>query len=37
MLEGRAVSGRDIDRANGHKLPAPFPITLWPPREPAAR
>jgi imidazolonepropionase-like amidohydrolase len=37
MLEGRAVAGREIDGANPRKLLAPFPITLWPPREPAAR
>jgi len=36
ILEGRAVAGREIDRANGRKSPTPYPITLWQPREPAA-
>jgi imidazolonepropionase-like amidohydrolase len=36
MLEGRAVAGREIDLSNGRKLPAPFPVTLWQRREPAA-
>jgi hypothetical protein len=37
MLEGRAVAGRAIDRSNRPKSPAPFPVTLWQPREPARR
>jgi imidazolonepropionase-like amidohydrolase len=37
MLEGRAVAGRAIDRSNRPKSPAPFPVTLWRPREPARR
>lgn len=37
MLEGRAVAGRAIDRSNLPKSPAPFPVTLWQPREPARR
>ena len=35
VLEGRAVAGRAIDRRP--KSPAPFPVTLWQPREPAQR
>ena len=35
MLEGRAVAGRAIDQSNRPKRPAPFPVTLWHPREPA--
>jgi cytosine/adenosine deaminase-related metal-dependent hydrolase len=35
MLEGRAVAGRAIDRSNRPNPPAPFPVTLWQPREPA--
>jgi imidazolonepropionase-like amidohydrolase len=37
MLEGRAVAGREITRSNGLKLPTPFPVTLWQPRERADR
>jgi imidazolonepropionase-like amidohydrolase len=37
MLEGRAVAGRAIDRSNRPLSPAPFPVTLWQPREPARR
>jgi imidazolonepropionase-like amidohydrolase len=37
MLEGRAVAGRAIDRSNRPISPAPFPVTLWQPREPAPR
>jgi imidazolonepropionase-like amidohydrolase len=36
VLEGRAVAGRAIDRSNRPSWPAPFPVTLWQPREPAA-
>jgi imidazolonepropionase-like amidohydrolase len=37
MLEGRAIAGREIDGSSRLKLPTPFPITLWQPREPAIR
>jgi imidazolonepropionase-like amidohydrolase len=37
MLEGRAVAGSGIDRPQVQPLPAPFPVTLWQPREPAGR
>ena len=37
LLEGRAVAGREVAPSLGPKSPAPFPITLWQPREPAAR
>jgi hypothetical protein len=37
MLEGRAVAGREVAPWHGPKSPAPFPITLWQPREPVGR
>jgi imidazolonepropionase-like amidohydrolase len=36
VLEGRTVAGRAIDRCNRPSRPAPFPVTLWQRREPAA-
>jgi imidazolonepropionase-like amidohydrolase len=34
MLEGRAVAGRTLHCSNRPRRPAPFPVTLWQPREP---
>jgi imidazolonepropionase-like amidohydrolase len=37
VLEGRAVAGSAIDRPQARPLKAPFPVTLWQPREPSPR
>ena len=37
LLEGRLVAGSESDRSSRARLLAPFPVTLWQPREPAAR
>jgi hypothetical protein len=34
MLQGRAVAGRALHCSNRPGRPAPFPVTLWQPREP---
>jgi imidazolonepropionase-like amidohydrolase len=35
VLEGQLVAGRELDCANGMRLPACSPLTLWRPREPS--
>jgi imidazolonepropionase-like amidohydrolase len=36
VQEGRAVAGRDIGPAPRHRMPAPFPVSLWQRSEPAS-
>jgi len=36
VQEGRAVAGRDIGLVNRPRMPGPFPVSLWPRREPAS-
>jgi imidazolonepropionase-like amidohydrolase len=35
LMQGRIVAGREIERCNRSEMPSPFPVWLWPLREPA--